>query len=173
MVDCTKFGEIMPSHRIKITKGNSGKDKQVRYTDDDDDDDDDDGEEEVERLYTESISEWKGNGPPLLSDEQLVICDNVIPGFSLISKRWCFFEVDYIQEFEYNNRAFESLVLAQEQKSMIHSLVRIHADERLDFDDLIKGKGKGMIFLLHGEAGTGKTLTAGWFLHICKMSDSY
>lgn len=40
-------------------------------------------------------------------------------------------------------------------------MIKIHKDERLQFDDLIKGKGKGMIFLLHGEPGVGKTLTAG------------
>jgi hypothetical protein len=44
---------------------------------------------------------------------------------------------------------------------MIHSLVKIHSEKRLQFDDIIKGKGKGMVFLLHGEPGVGKTLTAG------------
>ena len=48
-----------------------------------------------------------------------------------------------------------------EQKQMILSLVKIHMDSRLSFDDLIKSKGKGMIFLLHREPGVGKTLTAG------------
>ena len=57
--------------------------------------------------------------------------------------------------------AFKSLLLAAPQKKMIHSMIKIHKDERLQFDDLIKGKGKGMIFLLHGEPGVGKTLTAG------------
>jgi DNA polymerase III delta prime subunit len=44
--------------------------------------------------------------------------------------------------------------------------VQVHEDDRLGFDDMIKGKGKGMVFLLHGEPGVGKTLTAGeLFLH--------
>jgi len=51
---------------------------------------------------------------------------------------------------------------------MVHSLVKIHADERLQFDDHIQGKGKGMIFLLHGEPGVGKTLTAGKCLLLWK-----
>lgn len=63
-------------------------------------------------------------------------------------------------EFEYNTRAFESLALPDEQKTMLSSLVRAHTAE-LQFDDLVKGKGKGLIFLLHGEPGVGKTLTAG------------
>jgi len=44
---------------------------------------------------------------------------------------------------------------------MILSLVEVHQDERMQYDDVITGKGKGVIFLLHGEPGTGKTLTAG------------
>jgi len=71
--------------------------------------------------------------------------------------------LDVIEEFEYNTGAFESLLLAAPQKTMIHSMIKIHKDERLQFDDLIKGKGKGMIFLLHGEPGVGKTLTAGGY----------
>ncbi|RDL38442.1 uncharacterized protein BP5553_02782 [Venustampulla echinocandica] len=47
-----------------------------------------------------------------------------------------------------------------DQKDMILSLVNIHSDQRVAFDDVIKGKGKGMIFLLHGVPGVGKTLTA-------------
>jgi hypothetical protein len=43
---------------------------------------------------------------------------------------------------------------------MIHSLIKIHKDERLHFDDLIKGKGKGMVFLLYSEPGVSKTLIA-------------
>lgn len=44
---------------------------------------------------------------------------------------------------------------------MIRSLVTAHQNEKLGFDDVIKGKGKGTIFLFHGAPGVGKTLTAG------------
>jgi len=129
---------------------------------------DEESEGEGEEISTVRAAEWEEGEPPALSGDELLICDNVIPGFSLSAKRWCFFELDYIQEFEYNTRAFESLVLAEEQKSMTHSLVKIHADERPQFDDHIQGKGKGMIFLLHGEPGVGKTLTAGKYLLLWK-----
>jgi hypothetical protein len=94
-------------------------------------------------------------------NSQTKIFCHTVPGFSLVNKRWCFFLIDSIEEFEYNTFAFESLLLAPSQKMMIHSLIKIHKDERLHFDDIIKGKGKGMVFLLHGEPGVGKTLTAG------------
>jgi hypothetical protein len=99
-------------------------------------------------------------GMPMLAEDEWCIFESRIPGFSLSAKRWCLFEVDRISEFKYNRRAYESLALDSSQKSMLISLVMVHA-EGIDFDDLVKGKGKGIICLLHGEPGTGKTLTAG------------
>jgi len=72
------------------------------------------------------------------------------------------FEIDGVKEVDFNEKAFESLVLPEEQKTTILSLVRAHTHD-FDFDDIIKGKGKGLIFLLHGEPGVGKTLTAGMY----------
>jgi hypothetical protein len=103
------------------------------------------------------------NGEPVIADDEWCLFNSQMPGFSLSAKRWCFFELDRTTEFEYNTRAFESLVLAEDQKAMLLSLVKAHSEE-LQFDDLVKGKGKGMIFLLHGEPGVGKTLTAGMCL---------
>lgn len=71
------------------------------------------------------------------------------------------FHVELIGQVQFNTKAFEALLLPPEQKSMIHSLVKIHANDDASFDDVIKGKGKGMILLLHGVPGVGKTLTAG------------
>lgn len=47
-------------------------------------------------------------------------------------------------------------------KELIQSLITVHKRENasLGFDDLIKGKGNGLVILLHGAPGTGKTLTA-------------
>jgi hypothetical protein len=129
IIDCTKFNELRPTHKIDIS--------------------------------STRIIKAEPEQAPKLSKEELLICGHTIPGFSLANKRWCFFELDRIEQFEYNSRAFESLLLAADQKTMIHSLVKVHSDKGLQFDDLIKGKGKGMIFLLHGEPGVGKTLTAG------------
>ena len=98
-----------------------------------------------------------------LSDDQLSICHYEVAGFAFSQKRWCLFNIANIREIEYNMEAFEFLRLPTGQKEIIHSLVKVHRDERLVFDDVIKGKGKGMVFLLHGTPGTGKTLTAGMY----------
>lgn len=36
----------------------------------------------------------------------------------------------------------------------------IENHERASFSDLVEGKGKGLVILLHGPPGVGKTLTA-------------
>lgn len=114
----------------------------------------------VDELEPRKVPKVPG-GPPQFGDDDFMICTHMVPGFSLASKRWCFFDVAFLKDADYNTQAFKMLILPEEQKKMIHSLVKIHADENLNFDDVIKGKGKGMIFLLHGVPGVGKTLTAG------------
>ena len=96
-----------------------------------------------------------------LKDEDYLICNQFIPGFSLVEKRWCFFCVDLVKDVEYNMTAFESLMLDRLYKQTILSLVKVHTGLGVPFDDVIKGKGKGLIFLLHGIPGVGKSLTAG------------
>jgi len=96
-----------------------------------------------------------------LTEDELMICSNKIGGFALLNKRWAYLYLKDITEVQYNLKAFNALVLPRETKEMIFSLVKIHSTETINFDDLIKGKGKGIIFLLHGPPGTGKTLTAG------------
>lgn len=101
-----------------------------------------------------------------MEDDEYIICHNQIPGFALHEKKWAFFDVGLIKEVELNIDAWSSLMMNEHQKRMILSLVQVHQNEKLGFDDVIKGKGKGMIFLLHGEPGVGKTLTAGeYFIH--------
>ncbi|KAH6643549.1 P-loop containing nucleoside triphosphate hydrolase protein [Boeremia exigua] len=50
--------------------------------------------------------------------------------------------------------------MPQQKKDMMASLLKSHANKALQIDDVIKGKGKGLVFLLHGPPGVGKTLTA-------------
>lgn len=54
--------------------------------------------------------------------------------------------------------------MANDQKGLIRALVqdnkRIQEDQPGGSSDVIKGKGGGVIFLLHGPPGVGKTLTA-------------
>lgn len=95
------------------------------------------------------------------SEELMAMCYHEVPGFSLVSRRWGLFDVDSIEDVPFNMTAFDELVLDQKTKGLIHSLVRQQDNDGSSFDDLIQGKGKGLVFLLHGPPGVGKTFTAG------------
>ncbi|KAF2105457.1 hypothetical protein BDV96DRAFT_592463 [Lophiotrema nucula] len=95
-----------------------------------------------------------------LAEEDILICPHEIPGFSLDGKKWTNYKLKGLKDIKFDHAAFQSLVLPRHQKDLIQSLVKEHQSKQLSFDDLIKGKGNGLIFLLHGEPGVGKTLTA-------------
>jgi SpoVK/Ycf46/Vps4 family AAA+-type ATPase len=70
--------------------------------------------------------------------------------------------VRQISDIEWNSTAFESkLVLDTDKKDLIEALVANHSERRLTMkSDFLAGKGEGLLILLHGGPGTGKTLTA-------------
>jgi len=80
-------------------------------------------------------------------------------GFSFLSKVWGEMLVENISEIAYRSDAYDKLVMEEAQKNMILSLVATQL-EKSTRPDIIDGKGGGCIFLLAGEPGTGKTLTA-------------
>jgi SpoVK/Ycf46/Vps4 family AAA+-type ATPase len=51
-------------------------------------------------------------------------------------------------------------VLKASKKELIKALVTMHTADRRVKMDIVDGKGRGLILLLHGGPGTGKTLTA-------------
>jgi len=67
--------------------------------------------------------------------------------------------VEHIGGIQWNKRAFDRLVLSPEKKSLITAMVKEHVLVGTS-TDIIEGKGNGLIILLHGALGTGKTLTA-------------
>jgi hypothetical protein len=93
--------------------------------------------------------------------EELIIASPVVLGFSFTEKSWFEFAVADIQDIVWNDQAFDSLVLPRDHKELVKAQVKSHKFHAAEaIDDVIQGKGKGLVFVLHGPPGVGKTLTA-------------
>ncbi|KAL6356001.1 hypothetical protein LRP88_09586 [Fusarium phalaenopsidis] len=95
-----------------------------------------------------------------LPDKYYHLCTHVVRGFCLKAKDWGYLDIDLIQDIVWSNTAFDQLVLPHDYKRIIRAFVHAQISGLDNFDDVIKGKGRGIIMLLSGEPGTGKTLTS-------------
>ncbi|KAK5086788.1 hypothetical protein LTR05_003956 [Lithohypha guttulata] len=97
-----------------------------------------------------------------LTDEQRLMATPMCRGFSFTEKVFLEFFVDALSPIEWNTSCFDQLVLPSSQKELVQALVAEHTarHENSQFDDIVKNKGLGLILVLHGPPGVGKTLTA-------------
>ncbi|OIW31234.1 hypothetical protein CONLIGDRAFT_679961 [Coniochaeta ligniaria NRRL 30616] len=86
--------------------------------------------------------------PEDIDDEEKILLPPYVYGFVLRSRKWAMFDIDLIREVDYTS-GFEDLVLPAGHKETGEMSM-----------DLVKGKGKGLVILLHGAPGVGKTSTA-------------
>jgi SpoVK/Ycf46/Vps4 family AAA+-type ATPase len=91
-------------------------------------------------------------------EEEVHFCAPTVFGYSFAAKKWGRFAVDKFTDIQWNAEAFDHLVLSEEKKTLIKSI--IYADQLGLITDIVTNKAGGFIVLLHGNPGTGKTLTA-------------
>ena len=112
-----------------------------------------------------------------LSNDDLLLTPTAVFAFNLVDKVWCTlhssfdirftnvsfslveFDVEKVEPVVWNEDAFANLVLPDNRKELLQSLVEAHHKE-LGFDDFIKGKGHGLVVNLFGPPGVGKTFSA-------------
>jgi hypothetical protein len=152
IVDTYAFNRFNPNQKnllSKLTKGVS-----CTPCDSDDYDSEEDYESESD------LSVVKHDVPPL-TREQLLIATHELRGYALKEKKWLYLSIDNIGDIVWNDDAFKSLVAPPEQKELILAFARSQTKNKgRGFDDVIQGKGRGIIMMLQGPPGVGKTLTA-------------
>lgn len=87
-----------------------------------------------------------------------IYCWPYLVGFSFTAKAWGHVLITGLSRIEFTEDAFDRLVLSQERKQLLHAVVRNGTTPQTH--DIITSKQGGLIFLLHGPPGVGKTLTA-------------
>ncbi|GAQ39769.1 hypothetical protein AtubIFM55763_006199 [Aspergillus tubingensis] len=118
-------------------------------------------DENGNEIVKENMDEVADPSDREFTEEELLIASPVVLGFAFSEKLWLEFSISGISEIEWNEDAFDSLVLPDNQKSIVKALVESHTFRAAqNIDDVIQGKGKGLVAVLHGPPGTGKTLTA-------------
>ncbi|KAI0672088.1 P-loop containing nucleoside triphosphate hydrolase protein [Trametes maxima] len=94
-----------------------------------------------------------------LTEDELMLAPAVLYGFSLTDKTWLEFNIMHVQPIVWNDEAFANLVLPNDRKMLLQSLVEAHNGD-ISFDDFVHNKGRGLVVNLFGPPGVGKTLSA-------------
>ncbi|KAK3682063.1 hypothetical protein B0T22DRAFT_530543 [Podospora appendiculata] len=88
-----------------------------------------------------------------------------VPGFGLRNRKWVLLNLNQLGPIEQVNE-WDNLVLPPGHREMVQAMVETHTqdlgpnkDATIGMD-LVRGKGRGCIILLHGVPGVGKTSTA-------------
>ncbi len=104
-----------------------------------------------------------------MTDEDYLVCPCWVYGYVLRSRKWVKLDVSLVEDIKESGSGFDSLVLPDGHKETLLALVQTHSKgKKLEVGlqaesrqmDLVRGKGKGLIILLHGEPGVGKSSTA-------------
>ncbi|KAK8063319.1 hypothetical protein PG996_007971 [Apiospora saccharicola] len=131
---------------------------------------------EMDQIHLDSFVQengriFAGRDAKDMSEEDLMLLPTWVHGFVLRTRRWATIRISDLSEVKFDND-FENLMLPEENKSTIQALVKTHENARGSFVDastsgsvgsgidLVRGKGSGLILLLHGAPGVGKTSTA-------------
>ncbi|KAL3957200.1 hypothetical protein ACCO45_007778 [Purpureocillium lilacinum] len=151
VVDGANWEKENYDHQVYISALHKGDGRGRRYSTSsmESDADSDTGEDDGEAVKR----------APLTDEQRLFTCP-IVRGYALQNKRWMEFYIDQVSEVQFNENAFSSLVMEEEKKELILAFAQSQVKYKDAFDDVISGKGKGIIMLLSGGPGIGKTLTA-------------
>lgn len=97
-----------------------------------------------------------------VNEGDLILCPAEVYAFSLPGKEWRTVKIRELRDIKFDEDALQKkLVIEKNYKKVVTAMVKSYLSKEPTFTDFIKGKGRGLVVLLHGSPGTGKTLTAG------------
>jgi hypothetical protein len=88
-------------------------------------------------------------------EDLMFMCYPFVNGFSFTTKDWGEMYVEQLEDVQFDDKAFDYLVLDESVKQMVRALV---VNSEGTFTDIIQKKSGGTIICLNGRPGTGKTL---------------
>ncbi len=94
----------------------------------------------VQKEDIEELPSQNNSGKREFTDEEYLIASPVAFGFSFGEKLWLEFAVSSIQDIAWNESAFDSLIIPNDQKHVVKSLVESHErNAEKNIDDIIQG----------------------------------
>ncbi|KAK4121226.1 hypothetical protein N657DRAFT_601141 [Parathielavia appendiculata] len=111
------------------------------------------------------------DGKPVkdLDQDERMLLPRRLVGYAFRERRFVMLDIQSLRELPASDNVFRNLRINPAHKNMVISLVKSHLDkqalQRLQpraslNQDLVRGKGSGLVLLLHGVPGVGKTATA-------------
>ncbi|KAI1089256.1 P-loop containing nucleoside triphosphate hydrolase protein [Rostrohypoxylon terebratum] len=107
---------------------------------------------------TQAVS-YSGHATKEESTNFLMFCPARMWAFSLRHKSWKIVQVQELSEVQSQCESFDKLQIKNDRKKDLERVICGHFKNSNGNLDLIMGKGLGLNVLLHGNPGTGKTLT--------------
>ncbi|KAK4160328.1 member of AAA-ATPase family [Cladorrhinum sp. PSN259] len=159
------------SLKVETENDEENNDDDEHDEDEDNEDEDEDEDEDMEDTPATSTSsesaavvkdESKRNEEfNELTREEYILSPPRVRGFDLRTKEWCLFDINDLSAPHWDATPFEKLVLpgGMKEKELILGFAT-HKSASSKFDDFVAQKGKGIIILMCGPPGVGKTLTA-------------
>ncbi|KAI1083013.1 hypothetical protein F5B20DRAFT_577402 [Whalleya microplaca] len=118
--------------------------------------------ENEKQRYEEELGQFR----QLMENKGIIrLLPGTVPGFALRNRKWVLLNLKQLGPVQQNNE-WDKLVLPSGHREMVQAMVETHTQElgsKKDSNvgmDLVQGKGRGCIILLHGVPGVGKTSTA-------------
>ncbi|KAJ2901775.1 AAA family ATPase [Zalerion maritima] len=127
--------------------------------------------EVVKEQFRMAYDGKKGTGDEVWTEEQYMMCPPRVLGYALGNKQWVQLSVRNLTILGKDSSAFEDRLQLQgedggkETKDLLIGLVENHGNDSssrdsYELDDIVPEKGKGLVILLYGPPGVGKTSTA-------------